>query len=207
MNKTIDLTGRRFNRLLVLGFSRKQKSGSGVATVWRCLCDCGTETEATTSQLRNGGKKSCGCLRGQSHGLSSTKLHAVWRNIKARCKNPGHPAFKDYGGRGISVCAEWRDSFQAFADWAYKNGYDEALTLDRIDNDGGYTPSNCRWASRKAQIRNRRNTIRIEGKTLSEWAEISGLSYSLVHSRFSRGLPLPEIIAKGRAKRRRVTPA
>ncbi len=115
------------------------------------------------------------------------KLHPVWRNMKGRCYNPKHEKYPVYGGRGIKICDEWRNSFQAFYDWAMTHGYQDGLSIDRIDVNGNYEPSNCRFATRKEQGRNIRNnrhvTYKGETKTIPEWSEIAGLPYMVVYSR------------------------
>jgi hypothetical protein len=111
--------------------------------------------------------------------------------MKSRCNNPKDADYKDYGGRGIKVCEEWMQSFSAFYEWAMNNGYADHLTIDRIDNDGDYTPDNCRWVDLKEQANNKRNnvTVTINGltKTLAEWSEITGILYKTLHTRYSRG--------------------
>ena len=124
------------------------------------------------------------------HGMKGTKLYSVWQSMKARCDNPKHFDYRHYGARGIAVCKAWRNP-ESFFEWAFENGYEEGLTLDRIDNDKGYSPDNCRWTTRKEQTRNRRNSriITFNGEThcLAEWAEVTGLNIGALKGRLRAG--------------------
>lgn len=164
----IDLTGQRFGRLTVIRTaSERTKTGN---FQWVCYCDCGTEVNVISNNLRNGHTKSCGCYERErisetqaTHRQSHKRLYNVWSGMKQRCYNKKSKFYKDYGGRGIKVCEEWRHDYQAFHDWAYANGYDEAApkwkcTIDRIDVDGDYHPENCRWVDMKTQRHNRRDS-------------------------------------------------
>lgn len=159
-----DLTGQRFGRLFVI---EREGSDNQKRVTWRCRCACGRETVVASSYLLSGNTKSCGCLRNEvlikcstKHGKRHTRLYDVWRNMKGRCYNPKNRKYDRYGGRGITICDEWKNDFQTFYEWAMANGYDEnalfgECTLDRIDNQKGYSPDNCRWVGIKTQNNNR----------------------------------------------------
>lgn len=199
MGKKIDLTGQIFGRLTVIGEGDFYISPSGrKERTWHCRCDCGNEVNVRSTNLRHN-TKSCGCLRKEItskrykvHGKSLSRLHKVWLQMKGRCYNPNNTAYKNYGGRGIKICDEWKDNFQAFCDWSMANGYDDTVergkcTLDRIDVNGNYCPENCRWVSQKVQSRNTRQNIKIEyngeTKVLKDWALELGINYGTLYSR------------------------
>lgn len=187
-----DLTGKRFGRWLALSYAGNRR--------WLCRCECGLEKPVDTSSLRQGRSKGCikcHAMTGtrRTHGEKRTRLYAIWSHMIGRCENPKNPAFDRYGGRGIGICAEWRKSFQAFRDWARANGYADMLTIDRINNDGNYEPSNCRWATYTQQSRNRRcmKPITYQGETLliPELAERCGLPADVLKNRIRRyGWPI-----------------
>lgn len=204
MAKKMDIKGKRFGKLTVLDYAYSK----ACRTYWKCKCDCGKERIALGKNLMNRNILSCGCLRGKStkHNLSGNTLYNVWEGIKKRCYNTNTNEYKNYGGRGIIVCKEWCNDFKKFYDWAMVNGYKEEklpsgknkYQIDRIDVNGNYEPSNCRWVTSKEQQRNRRNNKIIEyngeKKTFAEICEENNLNYSCVASRIRRGKSISEAL-------------
>lgn len=198
MGAVIDLTNRKFNMLTVL--SRYGTAKDGQAT-WLCRCDCGNEKIVESSDLKNGKTKSCGCLK-YKHRESKTKLFWVWDSMIKRCERTTNYNYANYGGRGISVCAEWHD-FIKFKEWAVKVGYNPnatrgECTLDRIDVNGNYCPENCRWVNAMTQSNNRRcnhyETINGETHTISEWARLYNINRSTLQYRLNNGNQLLEAL-------------
>lgn len=194
MGAVIDLRGKMFGRLQVVERCGSEPSGSAL---WLCRCDCGNECKVSSSNLRKKHTQSCGCLQRErtsaaltKHGKRHTKLYAVWNSMIGRCNRKNSTAFRDYGGRGISVCEEWM-CFPAFHEWAIKSGYREGLSLDRIDVNGNYEPGNCRWASRVVQANNTRKNVFLEcfgqSHTASEWSRIYGIKYATLLKRVRKG--------------------
>jgi len=155
-----DITGQKFGKLTAIEpVGINPKDGS---VRWRCVCECGNENVVSAAFLRNGNTKTCGCGRkGKTvhltHGYTNTPLYRCWSNMKTRCENPNSKAFKWYGARGITVCAAW-ESFAPFMEWALRSGYSPELEIDRIDNNKGYGPDNCRFVTHKENCNNRRNS-------------------------------------------------
>lgn len=198
MSKVHDLTGQRFGRLVVLEQAENSKDRK---KQWRCRCDCGNEVVVRGYYLHSGLTKSCGCFHKErtkqvgkanaQHGLSHTRLYCIWNDMIRRCYNQKATRYSNYGGRGITVCDEWKNDFMAFRDWAVANGYNDNLTIDRKDNNKGYHPENCRWATVSEQANNMRSNTMLtyNGKTqnMKLWSNELGISYSALVSRFKRG--------------------
>ena len=198
--KILDMSGLRIGRWTVLWRDGNAKSG---AALWACRCDCGTSKSITGGTLRSGATTGCVHCASRSHVTrhsgSNTRIYKIWANMKSRCGNPSCPSFLWYGGRGISVDPQWMD-FIAFRDWAHMSGYLDTLTLDRIDNDLGYSPSNCRWASLADQSKNRRGGYRREDGIL--WLDIAranGINKWTFFARLRRGVPPEKASSRGDA--------
>ncbi len=190
MAKMIDLTGQKFNHLTAI-YSISGPSGR----LWYCKCDCGKMKEKPLSgyQLKTGKVKDCGCIKKKNgmykHGQYDTKLYKVWSAMKHRCNNPNDESYHNYGGRGITYFHEWKE-FEPFYEWATKNGYEEGLTLERIDVNGNYEPDNCTWIPKSKQTSNRRVnkyiTYKGETKIMKEWAKELGIDYHVIQSRITK---------------------
>ena len=189
MAKVKELSGQRFTKLTVIKRAGSTKYGQ---PLWECKCDCGNTTFVCGQHLREQRVKSCGCYIKEivtKHKMSRTRLYKIWASMKNRCENPNRKDYKRYGQRGIKVCSDWSD-FLTFCEWATNNGYNDGLTLDRIDVNGNYEPSNCRWATVKEQSNNRTNnhliTYNGETKTIAQWAEERNINHDTLYSRINR---------------------
>lgn len=193
--------GRRFGRLVVESVSRERR-GKRDMIMAHCRCDCGTVKDVFWEGLTRGHVKSCGCLNRElaaerirrlttKHGGYNTRLYRIFKGMKDRCYRQRNIHFANYGGRGIAVCPEWRGDFAAFREWAMSHGYDETKSIDRIDNDRGYSPDNCRWADTKTQNNNlrtnRRITVGEQTHTMAEWSRLTGVGKSTIHRRLEKG--------------------
>lgn len=207
--KIVDVSGQRFGRLIAIK-RNGTRYGRGA---WLCKCDCGNEKTIALQHLKNG-TKSCGCLnkeiasergrksnigeRSRKHGDFGTKLYGVWAGMKRRCYNPNTKYYADYGGRGISVCDEWL-MYEPFKEWALSAGYEEGLSIERLNVDGDYTPENCKWIPLSEQNANKRISIRLEyrGRTYSikELSKLTGLKERTIQARYYKGFPIDEIVS------------
>ena len=198
-----DLTNQKFGRLLVIKYYKTAKDGH---SIWKCQCDCGNIVNVYSNSLKTGNTRSCGCLnkeikqkrRGKKcnfykHGKGNTRLFNIFQGIKKRCLNITDTHYNLYGERGIKICDEWLDKengFMNFYNWAIENGYKDNLTIDRINVNGNYEPSNCRWVTIKEQANNRRNnhyiTYNNETHTISEWSNITGIKSSTIAKRINK---------------------
>lgn len=221
MSNLVDLTGRDFGRLNVLRRGPDQPPTAGhrsARVTWVCLCACGIERAVSAELLRSGNTRSCGCLHAESmeaifvkHGCGRTGSrrtpeYRAWQNILRRCGNPNNPGFKYYGGRGITVCEEWRESFENFlSDMGERPS--KKHSIDRIDNNSGYRKSNCRWATKIQQSANRRNTIRLtfggESRTVREWSEICGIPQATLRVRIKLGWDAGRVVSSPVNEKRR----
>ena len=207
---TVVAVGQRWGRLSVIAEGPRIIRKSGNLRQWVCECDCGAEVLTRTNYLTSGDTRSCGCLnadiarkRNRTHGRSKTPLYRVWNGMRNRCQKESDGAWLNYGGRGISVCDAWSQSFETFEAWAYATGYRRGLSIDRINNDGDYEPGNCRWATTAEQALNTRANVHItawgETKVLAEWARdprCNVAGYSSISNRLNRGVSPEEAISR-----------
>lgn len=207
MASKIPMPGDRFGRLVVLKEVTPYENNNSKKKRFLCQCDCGRQKVIRIDHLRNS-TRSCGCIgveklisMNKTHGLTNTRIYRIYKTMIARCYYQKHKSFNDYGGKGIEVCDEWlgENGFINFKDWAYQNGYSDELTIDRIDNLKGYSPENCRWATRKEQAINRRTTRMLtyndKSMSLTDWATFLNMDKSLLHKEL-KGKTLEEVIIK-----------
>lgn len=220
MSKFEDLTGQRFGMLYVIERCNDYISPSGRHTVrWKCKCDCGNIKEITACHLKSGEYVSCGCYHmkrflasgvdyrfKKKHGMCQTRIYREYRNMKYRCSNPNSPGYHNYGGRGIKVCSEWlgENGFENFYNWSINNGYDDKLTLDRIDVNGDYEPSNCRWVDWETQYNNTTKSVKLtyNGRTMTatQWARELGVDRHTIYDRIRNGWSVERIVTTGKSK-------
>ena len=204
----LNLVNQKFGRLIVTDFAYSKNGRS----YWKCKCECGNEKIIIGKDLRNGHINSCGCLRIETsrkrmttHGSTDSRLYNIWCSMKQRCEHPTKEKhLKDYKNRGITVCDEWHD-FANFQKWALKNGYKDNLSIDRIDNNKGYYPENCRWADNIIQANNKRNNRRLtynnKTQTIAQWARELGMNYNTLDQRIRMGWSVEKAFNKPMCKR------
>lgn len=210
-NPRNNLIGCVYGKLLVVDYAGKDYKNN---TMWLCKCKCGNEKVVRGSKLKSGEVKSCGCLRHEDnpvknenirlskikHNKSNTRLYYIYNNMVRRCEDPKSNKYRLYGGRGISVCKEWRYDINTFFEWAEMSGYHDNLTIDRINVNGNYCPDNCRWTNMKVQSNNKTNNILItyndETHTVTEWSDIIGINSKTIYARLKRGWDCVDAITK-----------
>ena len=199
--KPIDITGERFGHLVAIRFDETSKPSR---RKWICQCDCGKIKSIRLSHLRSGATISCGCKHYTPiHGKTGSRIYEVWVQMKQRCSNPHSSHYYAYGQREITVCQEWSKDFRNFYSWSIQNGYADNLTIDRINNEKGYSPDNCRWATLYTQANNRRNNkwLLVDGEklTIAQAARKYGIDQKRLGMRIARGLSFEKAF-EGQAK-------
>lgn len=189
--------GKKYGKLTAIEYFKPLKSG----TKYMCACECGKLAVVDYQKLKSGHTKSCGCMKFKNrYDKNCTRLYRIWVDMRARCTNKNYKNYHRYGERGIKLCDEWNESFENFKFWAERNGYSDSLTIDRIDNDKGYEPTNCRWATKKEQANNRVTNIKLEydGRKLSitEWSRIVGIIPKTIKERLNRGWSVEDALTK-----------
>lgn len=193
--KQEDYIGKTYNRLTIINFTvSKTLSSGGKHHIVNCQCSCGNFCAVKLNNLKSNTTKSCGCIskempNSKKHGLINTSEYDIWQHIKSRCLNSKIPEYKNYGGRGITICSEWLNSFENFIqDMGFRPT--SAHSIERKNNNLGYFKENCRWATAKEQANNRRTTVFItfnnKTQTLSEWCDELNLNYKIIHQRLNR---------------------
>lgn len=212
MSKFIDLTNKKFGRLTVIKRVENAKDGHAQ---WLCKCECGNYKIICGRSLQKGVTLSCGCLiseittkRNTKHNLYNSRIYSIYKDMKKRCYNKNNKSYENYGGRGIKICDEWlnkENGFINFYNWAINNGYKVDLTIDRINVNGNYEPSNCKWATIKEQANNRRSNhlITYNGEThnITQWAEILNISYGALKNRIRNGWDIEKAFNTPQKKR------
>lgn len=189
----INIIGKKFGRLTVL----KEVKTKYKDRYFLCKCECGNEKIIRGSHLTTNATISCGCYRDEkitklntTHHLSKSRIYSIYKDIIKRCTNQSHSTYKNYGGRGIIICEEWKNDFLCFYNWAINNGYKEDLTIDRINVNGNYEPDNCRWITKKQQSNNKRNshylTFKGQTSTIAEWGEKLNIRASKIRKRINQ---------------------
>lgn len=198
-----DITGHKYGFLTAIKFSHYRETKSRKTIYWQYKCDCGNIVVRAKGDVKKGDISSCGCKKKEllsisitKHGLSNTTLYDTYRLMLRRCYSPKNKSYQNYGGRGITVCKEWKNDVVSFYNWAMANGYKEGLTIDRIDNNGNYEPTNCRWATLQEQANNKRNNhyVFYHGikHSLADWCRILKLNYNTIRNRLNSYHYTPE---------------
>ncbi|MBQ3265227.1 MAG: hypothetical protein IJH07_05565 [Ruminococcus sp.] len=192
-----DLSGNTYGYLTVLRRSSDKGNGKKPVIKYTCRCVCGKVFDVKSDSLLSGHTVSCGCQKIKHGYANKERLYNIWGCMRQRCNNPRNPSYPHYGGKGVTICEEWND-YQEFRNWALANGYDDTLSIDRINPDGNYCPSNCRWADDKTQMNNqtRNHYIEYEGQryTMAQLADRFHLSYAAMQHRIERGWDMERII-------------
>lgn len=191
------LIGNKFNMLTITSYKKKGKNN---CNYFVCLCDCGKTTEIRANHLFNDNQISCGCIRTKyKDSKVGYAIYDTWNRMMHRCYDIKHHKYPRYGARGIVLCDEWKNDYYSFYNWSINNGFKLGLSIDRINNEGNYEPSNCRWATRKQQMnntsRNRYLTYNNQTHTMAEWSDILNINYGTISSRLHRGKPISEVLA------------
>lgn len=202
-----DYIGSKYGKLTIVSYDTKKGNSHYV----NCKCDCGNTKSIRLLRLKSGETKSCGCIRKElfkknkkdktTHGQTGTRLYNIYRSMKSRCYiKKNNKNYHSYGGRGIKICDEWLNDFESFYNWSYANGYNDDLTIDRIDNNGNYEPNNCRWITEAEQHNNTSRNINItyngETKTLKQWSESVGINYHTLKKRYKMGWSIEDMLTK-----------
>lgn len=202
MKQIKDLTGKKIGKLTVLKLHHIEQRflknnptvKNGLRYFYLCQCECENKIIVNKDNLNKLHTLSCGCLKNiayhKTHGLSTSRLYGIWVGIKTRCYDSHCKSYSNYGLKNIAMCDEWKSDFMNFYNWAINNGYNDSLTIDRIDVNGNYSPSNCRWVDKITQANNKTNnhfiTYKNETHTLAEWAKLKGLTYQMLQHRIRR---------------------
>jgi len=198
----IDLSGQKFGILKV----KKRTGNINSRTIWVCDCECGNKVKMRSDLLLTGRRKSCGCLAKSKNRKSTYRNYKMWCNIKTRCYNKNSYDYRDYGGRGIHMCDDWLNSYEAFRDWSYKNGYSSKSSIDRINVNGNYEPNNCRFVDIYTQANNKRDNVFFEydnrNQTLGQWAREYNITYKILWQRVNKyHMPLKKALLTGDLRR------
>lgn len=202
-----DLTGQRFGRLVAVSCEIRTMASGQKRAYWSCVCDCGETKTIPSASLVTGCSNSCGCFRREfigrthkKHGMSGSRLYNIYGGMVSRCHNTADKDYKNYGNRGITVCVEWLADRSTFFGWALANGYSGNLSIDRVNNNKGYSPDNCRWATTVEQSRNKRQNVFIkikeEVKTTAEWSKDYHIDPSTIWHRISMGWDPVDAVTK-----------